>query len=304
MKDSALKRFLVKKYEIFVEEKRILNLRLRYHLSIMDSDATIDYVIKNKCSVARFGDGEFKLMLKTDDIGFQKRNDKLAERLFDVLDDLDKRLLVCVPSTMNTVKGCSEDARNYWLEWGKVKNNHINVVNMLRQHCGKYRFGDTEMTRTYIDWEGDERAKRLYPKLKKLWDNEDVLFIEGEQTRLGIGNDLFDNVKSVQRILAPATNAFEAYDRILEAGKKYGKDKLIIIALGPTATVLAHDLAKSGFRAMDVGHIDIEYEWFKLGTKTRVAIEGKYTNEAKGWTSVADCTDETYLSQIVEKIDC
>ena len=40
------------------------------------------------------------------------------------------------------------------------------------------------------------------------------------------------------------------------------KDKLFILALGPMATVLAYDLARLGYRALDLGHIDIEYEWF------------------------------------------
>ena len=39
-------------------------------------------------------------------------------------------------------------------------------------------------------------------------------------------------------------------------------DSIILIALGPTATVLAYDLSKRGYQAIDVGHIDIEYEWF------------------------------------------
>lgn len=32
--------------------------------------------------------------------------------------------------------------------------------------------------------------------------------------------------------------------------------RLILIALGMTATVLAYDLSKAGFWAIDIGHID------------------------------------------------
>jgi hypothetical protein len=45
------------------------------------------------------------------------------------------------------------------------------------------------------------------------------------------------------------------------------KNILILISLGPTATVLAYDLAKLGYWAIDIGHIDNEYEWLKLEAK-------------------------------------
>jgi len=64
---------------------------------------------------------------------------------------------------------------------------------------------------------------------------------------MGIGNDLFDGVSSLQRLICPSKNAFSHYTEILEKAKKLGKDKLVLIALGPTATVLSYDLARAGF---------------------------------------------------------
>lgn len=305
MKDSKLKRKLVEAYEALYEARRMAVLRTKYRLRIMNSAKTIRYIMKNKCSVARYGDGEFKLMLKKADIGFQKRDDRLAESLVRVLDENRKSLLICVPSAFNSVRGRNDFAHRFWIDWGKESDNQINVVKMLWQHCGKnYHFGDSEMTRTYIDWKTDKRAKKLFPLLKQLWDGEDVLFGEGEQTRLGVGNDLFSNAKSIQRVLAPAKNAFAWYDEIIKTMIKHGQGKLIILALGPTATVLANDLDKKGLRVLDLGHIDVEYEWFLSGAKERVAIPGKFTNEAIGGRLVADCRDEKYLSQIIARIGC
>lgn len=79
---------------------------------------------------------------------------------------------------------------------------------------------------------------------------------------------------------------------------------MVILALGPTATVLASALADCGVQALDIGHIDIEYEWFLKGTKTRVAVSGKYTNEVFKGNEVEDCKDSRYLSQIIERIGC
>lgn len=38
-----------------------------------------------------------------------------------------------------------------------------------------------------------------------------------------------------------------------------------MISLGPTATVLAYDLFKAGYQAIDFGHVDVEYEWWRMG---------------------------------------
>jgi hypothetical protein len=69
-----------------------------------------------------------------------------------------------------------------------------------------------------------------------------------------------------------------------------------------TATVLARDLAHNGYQAIDLGHIDIEYEWMLRNATTKIAIPGKFTNEVQGGNQVEEIKDEKYLSQIVARI--
>ena len=130
------------------------------------------------------------------------------------------------------------------------------------------------------------------------------LWVEVEQqSRLGIGNDLFENTKSINRILGPKRDAFNVYDKLLEyVEKNISKDKLILLALGPTATVLAYDLYKLGYHAVDIGHIDIEYEWFLANAKDKIAIKNKYVGEAKDGMEVGDLDLEDYKRQIIAKI--
>lgn len=78
--------------------------------------------------------------------------------------------------------------------------------------------------------------------------------------------------------------------------------ELILIALGMTATILAYDLAKAGLWAIDIGHIDVEYEWFIRGATEKVALNGKFVNEAPGGRDVAEVKDSLYESQIIESI--
>lgn len=96
-----------------------------------------------------------------------------------------------------------------------------------------------------------------------------------------------------------------------EKGYFYGREssfrtgwggELILIALGMTATILAYDLAKAGLWAIDIGHIDVEYEWFIRGATEKVALNGKFVNEAPGGRDVAEVKDSLYESQIIESI--
>lgn len=152
----------------------------------------------------------------------------------------------------------------------------------------------------------DKSAKTVEVKikqLKRIWENQEILIIEGEHTKLGINNDFFANAKGLKRIICPAKNAFSKYDEIMNAAKAIGKDKLILIALGPTATVLAYDLAKAGFWAVDVGHIDIEYSWFLEGKKDKSSVKGKFVNEAaEKLNEAANLFNEVYENSIVQRM--
>lgn len=292
-------------YEVFYEARRMFVLRTKYRLRIMSPEKTLTYILKHRCSIARYGDGEFDHILDLKDEGFQVRSPELTRKLGEVLDNKDKRLLLCIPRCFNTTAGCNDHSRNFWIEWGKKDRHHQKIIDLIRSHTGALcRFGDSQITRPYIDWVDDSRAKRTFPMLKKLWEGRDILIVEGEQTRLGVGNDLYDGAASIRRILCPAVGAFEHYDAIRQTILDHYHGELIIMALGPTATVLAADFAARDMQALDIGNIDIEYEWFLRGVKERTVIPGKFTNEAAGGREVSDCRDEAYLSQIIARVGC
>lgn len=116
---------------------------------------------------------------------------------------------------------------------------------------------------------------------------------------------MLDNAKSVHRIICPATNAYNAYDKILETAlEKIPKrdDVLVLCLLGPTATVLAYDLFKAGYQAIDMGHVDIEYEWFRSGESYHAKVKGKAVNEC-GVNCPADpVTTPEYEKQIIARV--
>ena len=76
-----------------------------------------------------------------------------------------------------------------------------------------------------------------------------------------------------------------------------------LIALGPTATILAYDLHKLGYQSIDIGHVDIEDEWFLRNCTNVTPIENKYVNEAKGIKyKYKKINNNKYKSQIIRNI--
>ena len=213
----------------------------------MSALQTIRYIQSHKCSVARFGDGELNMILKGKNIGFQKNEPELAAML-----ELGCQLIVRhVPLELR--------AREFWKSF--LENNRAEIAKILYDGSMKgYRFGDTQMTRPYMDYSKSADPAKVYSELKKIWDNRSVLIVEGYATRMGVGNDLFDNARSINRIICPAENAYGSYDRIKAAVTAHCSEELVLLALGPTATVLAADLSDEGLWAIDVGHLDVEYE--------------------------------------------
>ena len=305
----SIKQKLIAVYEKIYASDLVMNAIYRrqnrnYRLNILTSEETIEHILKRNCSVARFGEGEFELILHSDmDLGFQKRNPALAEKLKETLSNQNPQLQLCIPYALNDIGGRTEHSRKFWFHWGNHLGPHHRIVSLIREfHPEGYCFGDTQITRPYIAYATRDHGVRIFPMLKQLWEGRDILFVEGEKTRLGVGNDLFENAHSIKRVLCPATNAFDRYDEILQTVKSVWNGELILLALGPTATVLAADLADNGMQALDLGHVDIEYEWFRTGAKGHDQVAGKFTNEAENGNQVADCADENYQQQIICRI--
>ena len=278
---------------------RVNAIRLiRVKPNVMNSCETVNYILEKNCSVARYGDGEYAIMSKRYDLFFQPRSDRLSEALYDVMKNPPDGLLVCVPDVFGSLKKFNHHSRTYWSNWRR-----IDFAKMIRHMQGKrYLFGDAMFLRTYIAYPDDRNARELFPLIRKIWEKRDVLIVEGEQTRFGVNNDLLDNAGSVERILAPAINAFSRYDEILTEVRAHAEGKLILLALGPTATVMACDLCRQGYRAIDIGHLDIEYEWYLAKAKEKTAIPGKYINEVREGRVFTECGDSKYKSQIMKVI--
>ncbi len=272
-------------------------IRSNHKLNILNTKDSLDILCSGNKGICRFGDGELTLINGTA-IGFQEANPKLAQRLKEILNDADAPCYIAIPDEINMIDydNQTQKSRRYWIwhmlherkTWQKVCNP-------------KTQYLTTNVTRPYMRYFDKSACPSYFTKLSTLWKGKDILIVEGEKSRLGIGNDLFDGA-NIERILAPSTNSFDKYDSILSLIKEHANGRPVFIALGPCATILAYDLCKAGITAYDIGHCDIEYEWMLARTDTKIAIPSKFTNEADGGNIVDDCLDETYKSQIIARV--
>ena len=270
--------------------------RLKNPPRVMSNFETIDVIVKTRCSVSRFGDGEIKLAAGRN-ISFQTAEPVLRHKLQSVLSSNDDRLLVCIPNVFESLHHFTKADGLYWK---KHLSHHRKY--WYRFTLKNKVYGNAFISRVYMCFNEKEKAQAYFDALKKIWDNRDIVLVEGEKSRLGVGNDLFDNAHSVRRILAPAAQAFSQYDNLLAEVKKIEKSALFIFALGPVASVMPCDLLDDGYQAIDLGNIDTEYEWFLRGCTKKTPIANKMVYEAGAGEGVGELDDETYQSQIIAKV--
>ena len=271
-------------------------------LKIVSTQDTLDEIIKNKRSLSRFSDGEF-FLTKGSSIRYQKYNLEVANRLKEVVSNKNENenLLIGIdfPYKKEELDLYIEFEHQYWI--GFFKKHRFRLFKILNF---KKKYYTSDISRFYHKYKDKSHVPKHVAKLRKIWESRDVLIVEGIKSRIGAGNDLLNNTKSIKRIICPAKNAFEVYNKIVDAVSKISKDHLVLIALGPTATLLAYDLANLGYQAVDIGHTDIQYELYLRHATGMIQIPHKFTNDYNDGRNenVGEINDPEYYKQIIEKI--
>ena len=266
-------------------------------ISVLSIDQSLDYLLEKGASVVRFGDGEMDLIAGRS-IVYQDFDPELSARLREMMSmESDEHLMICLPDVFTGLERYSIDAQNFW------SLNHLpHFLEKYKNICRAPWYGSTFISRPYIDLEDKTPSAGYFAKLKQLWQDKDLLIVEGLTSRSGVGNDLFDGAKSIKRIICPSRNAYSKLEAIKQAVREQADNRLILTMLGPTAKVLVYDLVQEGYRALDIGHIDSEYEWFQMGVSHKVKLSHKHTAEHNFDQDIEFRDDQAYDSQIVANL--
>lgn len=269
----------------FLYEKGILHNRIQVHTV----DETIDELLHTRKSMVRFGDGEI-VMIKGKDLMLQKASPEIAAGLAEILRYTEDDLIVTIPGIFETLSDHRKASRQFW------KDHLLFCRKTYEKYCNPDRiYYSTFVSRCYYYLEDRSGVGEQFAKIRKIWENRDVVIVEGTRTHNGVGNDLLDTARSVERIICPPSDAYQALPRILEACLCYDKDRLFLLSAGVAAKFLAVELFRQGYRVLDIGNMDIEYEWYvrRSPGKCRLEkheIEGEAANREAGYLE--------YLSQV------
>lgn len=271
-------------------EDNELNIKI---LGILD---TLNYIMAHNSSVARFGDGEMDI-ITGHSIPYQDYDENLANELKEIISsESNESLVVCLSDVFERLDRYNQSAVDFWKQ--HLNNNYIYYKSL----CKAPWYGSTFISRPYMDLVDKSLSNMYFKNIKNLWDKRDILIVEGVNSRSGVGNDLFDNANSVERIICPSKNAYSKINEIQLLIERHAENKLVLLILGPTAKVLAKRLSIKKIQAIDMGHIDSEYEWFKMKATTKVKLDHKHTAEHNFDENITFIEDDAYNSQIVERI--
>jgi len=204
---------------------------------------TLERIRREELSFARFGDGELQMMFRPDfKLAFQRNSAQLQSALHAVLADArGTRCLVGLPYLFKD-RWQSRMWLNVWPRLAGVVDHEAT-------------FGNSHVSRPLFFQFAREEGVEAW---RKVWDGKKVVIVTGRGSRFELVDGLFDNVADARFVHSAPVDAFEDYERTRDGALDQSAD-LFLIALGPAGTVLAHDLASRGRRALDVGHISDSY---------------------------------------------
>lgn len=273
----------------FLYEKDLLHNRIRVHTV----DETIDELLRTEKSMVRFGDGEI-VMIKGGDLMLQKASPEIAKGLSEILRYNEDNLIVTIPGIFETLSDHRKASRQFW------RDHLLFCRKTYEKYCNPDRiYYSTFVSRCYYYLEDRSGVGKQFAKIREIWENRDVVIVEGERTHNGVGNDLFDTARSIERIICPPNDAYGAIPAILDACTTYEKDRLFVLSVGVAAKFLTVELFHLGYRALDIGNLDLEYEWYVRRAPGKIRLE---KHEVIGETANREAGYTEYLEQIKVRV--
>lgn len=223
--------------------------------NICDEFETIKEIKRGK-SICRFGDGELELIMGNN-IPFQKSSSELSTRLKEVLSSNNGDILIALPKFIYSSKlDVTEITRKFWLSHGKRFRDTI--APHLNDGQTYYAADFTLASLAYLNFD----VETYFREIQSIFKDRSVSIVCGENVFKDIVYNIFCSAKSVKYIYGLSIDAFSEYKNLLEKCSEIPKSDLVIIILGPTAKILAYDLALKGYQALDLGHVAKAYDWY------------------------------------------
>ena len=205
-------------------------------------EQTIQQITTRRLSFARFGDGEFRTMLRSEfNLKFQPWSADLAADLRQVLTfegyDPEKLML-----------GFPYPYRN--LHWSGV---WLDIWEELRPLLRTdLMWGNSHLSRPIFFQQLGQRGVDMW---RNVWADREICVVTGENSRFSLTPELFDNVKATKFVYSTPVDAYADLPRLMKVLEDENPEQLFLLSLGPAGTLVTAWLAKTGRWAIDIGHI-------------------------------------------------
>ena len=194
----------------------------------------------------------------------------LALKLWEIFTQSDQNMMIGIPyQQLQTPDRFNELVKQFYFTSGKWIRSFLNCYLPVQRK----QYIDTGFNQVYQTYSSMNFAA-YYEKVRRLFEQKKLTIIAGEGILDKLTYDVFDLAKEKEYLYGPATDAFSAYDEILEKARRIDKDRLICVILGPASKVLIRDLTQEGYTAWDIGHLAKDYDSYRkrLGrTKEEIA---------------------------------
>lgn len=239
---------------------------LKSRIQVKSIEDTIRELQTTQKSMVRFGDGEIT-MIRGRSLKLQEVKPEIIEMLKRVLGYQYEGMIVTIPEIFDDLSIYRKESELFW-------QDHLFFSRRIyEQYCDvKKPYYNTSVSRFYYAQKDKSKCHEWIEGIKQIWKDKDVVVVEGIRTHNGVTNGLLDTAKTVERIIGPASGAYEKLDKIFSCCCEYPKDRLFLISLGVAAKSLTERLFLEGYRVLDIGNLDMEYEWFLMQAKTKVKI--------------------------------
>lgn len=224
---------------------------MKSYPSVLSEHETLTRVCAG-ASLARFGDGEFKLC-RGGGIKSQAHDPVLQQRLRAILRD-SGACLVGIPNLRSDTP-----KQKFW-------SGFLTASQLLADREYGSAFISRPDSAPWID------TPAYWQLLASLWRGQDVTLVRGSKKGLVV-EDLV-GAGHVTEIIAPRQHAWGSYDALLE---QVGTPTRALLCVGPTATVMAVDLCARGVHAIDLGHVALFWRKHLRGLPMRL------TKDEKSW---------------------
>lgn len=203
-------------------------------------------------SIARYGDGEFKICRGGDAVA-QAFHPTLSRRLRDILVESGSCMVGIPNLNQDAVARMDNQKRHFWTPYAEAQH-------MAIQFLAPRPYASAFITRPdsapWID------TSDYWRQVEALWLGRDVTLVRGSSK--GLTSEDLMGAGLVSEIICPRQQAYAEYDSIIERVTAI-RTKRALLCLGPTATPLAVDLAARGIHAIDLGHIALFLRKFRRG---------------------------------------